>query len=392
MAEVLTMSKADLERLVEDKLRAAHDARQGTPTPQPTPAVNPRGDSPDDEGGQPAAPARGTRNPNVTRQSNLRQEQAVEIMTFFRSYVGGDISGVRRSLERLGEPRERLQQVGVSADGGTTLPSLFSNEVLIDLPSVTPFADPGIVRIIPMANETLRWTKVTSRPAEPSTVKEGAQYSKTGVQFAPIMLVAKKIGEIIPFTEEILQSNAIGMVSVIAQLVAEAFAFKYNSLVTNGANTADEPEGVLTNGNIVSTAMVTTDDSTKADSLIDTFHSMPSQYRNTGPIWLFADGDIAKIRKLKDAEKRYLWVAGFGERPDTLLGRPVFENPDLPAGTALFGNFKRGYVIGRREGMTIQVNSSGTDWEKDITNYKFRERWDGRVHDEKAFVKLTGIA
>jgi hypothetical protein len=44
-------------------------------------------------------------------------------------------------------------------------------------------------------------------------------------------------------------------------------------------------------------------------------------------------------------------------------------------------------VIGKREGMTIDVNSSGTDWEKDIKNYKFRERWDGRVHDEKAFVK-----
>lgn len=392
MADMIRMPQAELERLIEGKLRQAHDARTGNPAAPATPApVNPRGDV-DDDGAQPSA-YRGTVNPNATRNSNMRPEQATQVMNFFRSYVQGDRQGIQRAFTALGERATTIQSVGVSADGGTTLPSLFSAEVLIDLPRVTPFADPGIVRIIPMENETLRWTKVTSRPSQPGTVKEGAAYSKSGVSFAPILLVAKKIGEIIPFTEEILQSNAIGMVQVISQLVAEAFAFKYNSLVTNGLGNADEPEGVLTNGNIVSTPMVTTSDLTKADSLIDTFHSMPSQYRATGPIWLFADGDIAKVRKLKDSEGRYIWQSGLSlGRPDNILGRPVFENPDLPAGTALLGNFLRGYVIGRREGMIIQVNSSGSDWEKDITNYKFRERWDGRVHDEKAFVKLTGIA
>jgi HK97 family phage major capsid protein len=211
------------------------------------------------------------------------------------------------------------------------------------------------------------------------------------VSFAPITLVAKKIGEIIPFTEEILASNAIGMVQVISSLVADAFAFKYNSLVTSGNGDANEPEGVLTNTNITSTAVVTTNDQTKADSLIDVFHSLASQYRKLNSIWLLNDLDIARVRKLKDTLGRYLWVDGFSARPDTLLGRPVIENPDLPAGTFLFGNFIRGYVIGKREGMTIDVNSSGTDWEKDIQNYKFRERWDGRVHDEKAFVKGTNL-
>lgn len=390
MPEILRMNQAELEALVENKLRAAHDAQSGSGVTAP---ANTRGREDGDEpvGGEHAAPQRSMRNPNSTRQSKLTRKEAEGIMTFFRAFVQGDRQGVEKAFTQLGE-RTSLQQVGVSADGGTTLPSLFSTEVLIDLPAVTPFADPGIVRIIPMENETLRWTKVTARPSQPPAVKEGASYTKTGVSFAPILLVAKKIGEIIPFTEEILQSNAIGMVQVISQLVAEAFAFKYNALVTNGLNNADEPEGVTVNTSVVSTPCVTTDDRTKADSFIDTFHSMPSQYRNTGPIWMMADGDIAKVRKLKDLEGRYIWQSGLSQgRPDTLLGRPVFENPDLTAGTVLFGNFLRGYVIGRREGMTIQVNSSGTDWEKDITNYKFRERWDGRVHDAKAFVKMTGL-
>ncbi len=378
------LSQADLERLIEGKLRSAHDIAKGTPAP----AANLRGTDSDD-----LNLTGHRRNPSAARDTQLKPEQAVEIMSFFRSFVNHDQSGMKRSMEKLGERATTLQSVGVSADGGTTLPSLFSNEVLIDLPKVTPFANPGIVRIIPMDNETLRWTKVSVRPSNPVAVKEGVAYSKTGVTFSPILLVAKKIGEIIPFTEEILASNAIGMVQVISQLVAESFAFKYNALVTNGAGNADEPEGVLTNTDIVSTSCVNTNDQTKADSIVDQFYSLPSQYRATGPIWLMADGDIAKIRKLKDADGRYIWVRGLDtERPDTLLGKPVFENPDLAAGTTLFGNFLRGYVIGRREGMTIDVNSSGTDWEKDIRNYKFRERWDGRVHDAKAFVKMTGLS
>ncbi len=398
MPSIMNMDRAALEQLVEDRLRAASDNGGGNNSvntrsgqADPSEVVDEDGTSPVQPSNQYAGAWRGAVAPNAYRRSNIKPEQATNILNYFRSFIGHDVQGMRAAMTKLGERATTIQSVGVSADGGATLPSLFSSEVLIDLPKVTPFASPGIVRIIPMENETLRWTKVTARPSNPSSVKEGAQYSKTGVSFAPITLVAKKIGEIIPFTEEILQSNAVGMVGVISELVADAFAFKYNALVTSGANNADEPEGVLTNGDSVSTPFVNTDDRTKADSLIDIFHSMPSQYRATGPIWLLNDLDIARVRKLKDTLGRYLWVDGFGARPDTLLGRPVFENPDLTQGTVLFGNFLKGYIIGKREGMTIQVNSSGTDWEKDITNYKFRERWDGRVHDAKAFVKGTGL-
>lgn len=391
MPDVVKMDRAALEALVDEKLRKAHDDAKGG-----TPATNLNTRAGEDDG-QPRPSAgtwRGSISGTTERKSQITPKQAVEVMRFFRGVVQQDHTEIRAALTNLGERASggTPQSVGVSADGGTTLPTPFVSEVLIDLPKVTPFADPNIVRIVPMENETLRWTKLTSRPANPPRVKEGAAYSKSGVTFAPITLVAKKIGEIIPFTEEILASNAIGMVQVISSLVADAFAFKYNSLVTSGLGDADEPEGVLTNGNITSVAFVATTSATKYDSLVDFQHALKSQYRKLESVFMFHDLDIAIIRKIKDLQGRPMWVDGFGGMPDTLFGRPVIENPDLPQGTGLFGNFKRGYVIGKREGMTIETNSSGSDWEKDIRNYKFRERWDGRVHDEKAFVKLTGIA
>lgn len=396
MPEVLSLSQADLERLVDKRFAAVRDAQSAGRDNGAAINVRPSDNRPsthdDGRGGSMQSAWRGSANPFGERRSPLKAEDAAQIMRFFKGMVERDTPYMQRALEALGTPMERLQQVGVSTDGGYTLPVQFVNEVLIDLPKVTPFADSNIVRIVPMTHETMTWTKVVTRPSQPTYVAEGTAYSKMGVKFGPITLVAKKIGEIIPFTEEILKSNQIAMVQVISSLVSDAFAFKYNALVTSGNGDAVEPEGVMTNQNIVTNAWVATNDQTKADSIISTFHTLPSQYRATECIWLMNDQTIALVRKLKDTLGRYLWTDGFGPNPATILGKPVFENPDLATTDILFGNFKRGYVIGKREGMTVDQNSSGTDWQADITNFKFRERWDGRVHDEKAFVHATGVA
>lgn len=377
MKQTMKMDKAALERMIEAKLR-----QNSTPAPTPAP-VNPRG-SRVDPSAAPTGPSwRGTISPFSQNQTRMTKEQAKGVCDFFRAVGNGDSNAVRGIFERAD-----LQSVAVLGDGGYGVPEQFLSEVMIELPKLTPFTDSNIVRIVPMARETLRWTKVATRPTNPAYVAEGAQYSKSKVVFEPITLVAKKIGEIIPFTEEILESNEISMVQVVAQLVAEAFAFKYNHLVTNGAGDATEPEGILTNSAIAATTWTNTNDQTKSDSIIELFHGVASQYRSSG-IFLMPDALIKMVRKLKTTDGEYIWVDGFGATPPTLLGRPVFENPDMGATRMVYGDFRRGYVIGRRTGLNTQSDSSGTDWEKDIVNFKFRERWDGRVHDDTAFAKTT---
>lgn len=377
--QILQITEEEFNRRVEERVRA--NAAGGAP-------VNTR---PNTHAAPTGTAWRGSSAPNASAQSTLTQEQARNVLDYFRGVNSKDTALVTRALVSLGAPQERLQQLGVLEDGGYTAPEQFVSEVLIELPKLTPFADPNLVRIVPMSKETMRWTKVKTRPTDPEYVAEGAVYTKKTTKFSPITLVAKKIGEIIPFTEEVLMANEIAMVQVIAQLVAESFAFKYNYLVTSGDGGATEPEGVLTNENVVEEPFVNTTDLTKADSFINVFHALQSQYRS-GAIWLLHDSTIKMARKLRDSEGRYIWTDGFGATPSLLLGRPVFENPDLPTSKLLFGDFKRGYIIGKREGMAVSQNSSGEDWEKDIVNFKFRERWDGRVHDEKAFVIGTGIA
>jgi len=94
------------------------------------------------------------------------------------------------------------------------------------------------------------------------------------------------------------------------------------------------------------------------DGLIDLMYSMHPFYRSRG-VWMANGTTIGKLRKLKDADKNYIWQASIqnGE-PATLLGRPIIEAPDMPdisAGTfpLVFGDFATAFRIYDRIGLSI---------------------------------------
>lgn len=404
--DIANMNEEQFGQLVEQRLRAIHDNRaNGNVNPRST--TQPGGPSTSEPSAVPAGRTmRGSVAADRVLQHNISREDAAGVMGFFRGVFNRDATQVRRSAEALGgsfqveradgDP-QAVGTPGSSGEGGVLVPDQFLAMVQIELPKFTPFADRSLIRIVPMAKETLKWPKVTSKPGRPVLTPEGTVYTKRQASFGLTELVARKIGEIIPFTEEIMESSEVSMVQLLAELVGEQMAYKRNELITYGTGVG-EPEGVLTNGDVSSVAWVNTSDVTKADSIINIFYGLQSQYRRDC-IWMMNDAIIKLVRKLKDAENRYLWTDGFADAPATLLGRPVYENPDisttLGAGTdesvILFGNFRRGYVLGTKNGMSVSMDSSGDDWQKDITNMKFRERWDGKVNDVKAFVKGTAV-
>jgi HK97 family phage major capsid protein len=87
---------------------------------------------------------------------------------------------------------------------------------------------------------------------------------------------------------------------------------------------------------------------------------MPTQYRNSGT-WAMNSTTLGKLRLLKDGDGRFLWQPSFQlGQPETILGRPVVELPDMPdiaanAFPIVFGDFS-GYRIVDRVGLSILVN------------------------------------
>jgi HK97 family phage major capsid protein len=94
-----------------------------------------------------------------------------------------------------------------------------------------------------------------------------------------------------------------------------------------------------------------------ADNIIDLVHALKGKYRN-GAAFIADDTVIAAIRKFKNTYG-YLWqpslVAG---NPSTIIGYPVYSDGNVPVMGAdsyslIFGNFKRGYAIRDRAGISI---------------------------------------
>ena len=118
------------------------------------------------------------------------------------------------------------------------------------------------------------------------------------------------------------------------------------------------PTGITTQttaGKVGATGQTTT---VTSDDLIDLMFSVPNPYRRNAA-WLMNEGGVKALMKLKDTTGQYIWSPGLtAGAPDTLFGRPVYTDPDMPvmaanAKSILFGEFSY-YQIRDVRGIAVQ--------------------------------------
>ncbi|MEM7766448.1 MAG: phage major capsid protein [Pseudomonadota bacterium] len=94
-----------------------------------------------------------------------------------------------------------------------------------------------------------------------------------------------------------------------------------------------------------------------ADQIIDLIYTPKSQYRANGR-FVMNRRSVSAVRKLKDADGRYIWQPGANGDAATVMGYGVTEVEDMPdigSGQAAiaFGDFRRGYLIVDRQGARV---------------------------------------
>lgn len=158
---------------------------------------------------------------------------------------------------------------------------------------------------------------------------------------------SKKIA--LPF--ELLQDSFIDIEAYINDLLAMRLARIQSAHMTTGTGTG-QPRGLLTASTLGKTGATGQATSVTYDSLVDLEHSLDPAYRSRpGVGYMMHDKSVAVIRKIKDTNDRPIFVPGYdvgspGGAPDTLLGRPIIVNQDMPvmaagAKSILFGDFKK---------------------------------------------------
>ena len=169
-------------------------------------------------------------------------------------------------------------------------------------------------------------------------------------------------------TQDLLDDADFNIGAWMETELAQIFAVN-ESIAFVAGDGVNKPQGLLTyvpggaadglhpGGNL---ALVPSGDAAKLtpDGLVSFVFSLPSPYRQ-GATWLMNSVTAATIALMKDGQGNYLWNKAIALNvPDTLLGYPVEIDENMPSIAAgatpiAFGNFKRGYIINDRAGLSI---------------------------------------
>ncbi|EGK12967.1 phage major capsid protein [Desmospora sp. 8437] len=168
-----------------------------------------------------------------------------------------------------------------------------------------------------------------------------------------------------------------------AKAEAEDTAF-----VAGKGHSQEQPEGIL-NAPGIQRKTGAISKAVAVDDILAVVYDLPEQYARNGSFLMNRATEL-KIRQLRDENGQYLWQPSVqAGRPNTFLGHPIYQQgdvPDVDAGgkVVVFGDFKAGYVIYDRMGMTI-TRLNELYQEDGLIGFKFKSRVGGAVVRSNAF-------
>ncbi len=168
-------------------------------------------------------------------------------------------------------------------------------------------------------------------------------------------------------SQRLLDDSAFDVEGWLAARIADKFARAEAAAFINGDG-VDKPRGILDHstvdndswawGELGYVATGVDGGIGDADAIVDLVYALGAQYRANATFVL--NSKVAGIvRKLKDADGRFLWSDGLAAgEPARLMGYPVVVAEDMPdAGTdslsIAFGDFSAGYTVAERPDLRV---------------------------------------
>ena len=204
------------------------------------------------------------------------------------------------------------------------------------------------------------------------SVSAAGTISESNPTFASITLGAEKYGALVQVAQELVSDAGFNITSYIAQQLGTSLGLKVNDVLTTKLSAA---AGSVVRGTATNFAAEYEDLVSLVYGIADGARVLPGlgfQMSKTG---------IAAARKMKDGSGAYIWTdSAVPGQAATLLGYPVFENPNVAAvGTAaksvLFGHLPS-FKVRVAGGMRVD-QSSDFAFNTDTVTYRGLMRVDG---------------
>lgn len=290
------------------------------------------------------------------RQEQTPEQRAALHRAAFVSYLrsGNGATQEERALLRAMEAEARTfvgQGVGTAGIGGALVPEGFMAELVKALKAWGPMLDPGVTRMmVTGSGNSIPWPTMDDTSNTGALIAENTQVSLAEVTFGTKVLDAfKYTSGVVLVSSELLQDSALDVESIVRDAMSERVARIGNTHLTTGTGSG-QPNGIVNASTLGKTAAA--QQAVTFDEIIDLEHSVDPAYRSDPSCrFMFNDGTLKAIRKLKDGEGRYLWQpadmkAGI---PSNIDGYAYSVNQAMAAMTTgnktiLFGAFNR-YVV-----------------------------------------------
>lgn len=247
-------------------------------------------------------------------------------------------------------------------DGGFLVPADFESEVIKvaqDMAEVRPYANVGST-----TRDRVEAGKITQRSVI-GWGNESVAVSPQDLAFGLETIPINEMTALVLVPNSTLEDAGADVFGELSMIFGEDMAADEDDQFIAGSGVS-RPEGILSNADVqaryvasgVAGALTDTNNN-GIDALISAQYKLKKVYRANGT-WAFNSLTEAVIRKIKDTTGQYLWQPPVqAGAPATLLGRPIINpegSPDIAANSypIVFGDFRRGYRIRDRRGMTIQ--------------------------------------
>lgn len=299
---------------------------------------------------------------------------------------------LRKGAPALTADEVKALRVADDTSGGYLAPAEFSAEVDKNLVQFSPVR--SAARVGPTSAGSVIIPRRTGKPTG-YWVGETETREPTGSAYGQVEIPVDEMACYVDVSNKLLEDAAVDVAGEVAFDLAEEFG-RLEGGAFVGGDGVKKPLGYMTDANVAFTvsgsASVIADADGGVDGLIDLMYAMHPFYRSRG-VWMANGTTIGKLRKLKDADKNYIWQASIRDgEPATLLGRPIIEAPDMPdiAGgnfPLVFGDFATAYRIYDRVGMSI-LRDPYTQATNGLTRFHARKRVGGRLVRPEAIRKL----
>jgi len=299
---------------------------------------------------------------------------------------------IDRSEYRSGYQPGLEKRDTMTSSGGGLVGTTFWNTLQRHLVENSAILAAGATMVESATGETLKVPKSTVNSAA-AIVAEGGTIAESDPTLGSASLGGYKYGSLVQISYELARDASFDVAGYLAQETGVALANGAGAHFISGTG-ASQPTGILNNTTLGVTSGTGVTGAPTADNLIDLYHSVAAPYaRSKSAAWLMRNSTLAVVRKLKDSQNRYLFDinAPLGSGADgTLLGRPVYVDPNVPAialnaKSIVFGDISK-YWVRTVGGLRFERDISFAFNQDLIT---FRALWtaDGILVDQTGAVK-----